>query len=213
VIDEKDGKADPGIQNYIGIIYRYEDSKIKQDYTLAKQWFIKSANQGYKYGQFNLGRLYRDGLGVEQDGESAYMWIKKAADQGYTEAQSEMDMFNDSEKSIEIYTQLAESGFLESQKTLGILYYYGKKNYAEKDYSKAFFWLKKYVDGSNDKKKTVDANVQYCTGNIYYNGYGGVEKNYQLARQYFEDSAYQRNRYAQYYLGFLFLYGHGVKQH
>lgn len=60
---------------------------LKKDYTEAKNWFSKAAEQGQAKAQFNLGVLYFNGQGVKQDYFKAAEWHQKAAEQGYADAQ------------------------------------------------------------------------------------------------------------------------------
>ena len=46
-----------------------------------------SASQGYASAQYNLGFMYRDGLGVDQNYERAKEYYEAAAKQGYSVAQ------------------------------------------------------------------------------------------------------------------------------
>ncbi len=39
------------------------------------EWYRKAAEEGFGFGQFVLGQMYRDGRGVPQDRLSAYMWF------------------------------------------------------------------------------------------------------------------------------------------
>jgi TPR repeat protein len=61
-----------------------------QNSTEAARWFRKAAEQGYVNGQFNLGKMYFEGLGVKQDHKEAIRWWHKAADQGHAKAKSNL---------------------------------------------------------------------------------------------------------------------------
>ena len=45
------------------------------------------AHEGIAIAQYNLGRMYSNGLSVSQDHVKAYEWMSKAAHQGLSEAQ------------------------------------------------------------------------------------------------------------------------------
>ncbi len=49
----------------------------------AARWFRAAAEQGHAPAQFNLGQLYRKGLGVEQDFGAAHAWATLAVDGGF----------------------------------------------------------------------------------------------------------------------------------
>lgn len=42
------------------------------------------------YGQYNLGLLYLQGLGVTKDSKEAFEWLRKSAEQGNREAQNQL---------------------------------------------------------------------------------------------------------------------------
>ncbi len=60
---------------------------VDQDYSVAAQWFRKSAEQGYYPAQYNLGNSYLNGKGVDQDYSVAVQWFTKSAEQGFLKAQ------------------------------------------------------------------------------------------------------------------------------
>jgi len=62
-----------------------------KDYPKALYWFKKSAEQGYEKGEFHLGMMYGNGLGVPQDYSKAVYWLKKAAEQGYAQAKANLE--------------------------------------------------------------------------------------------------------------------------
>ena len=53
---------------------------------MARVWFKKAARQNSAQAQFALGRMYDEGIGVQQDKSRALQWIKQAAAQNYGEA-------------------------------------------------------------------------------------------------------------------------------
>ncbi len=53
-----------------------------RDYSRAAEWFRRSARQGYRKAQYNIGLMYARGLGVQRDYIEAYAWLKIAASQG-----------------------------------------------------------------------------------------------------------------------------------
>ena len=57
------------------------------DYATALREWRPLAEQGNANAQFNLGFMYRNGLGVPQDYAKALQWYRKAAKQGVAEAQ------------------------------------------------------------------------------------------------------------------------------
>ena len=50
------------------------------DHVAALGWFTQAAEQGQVEAQFELGRIYRDGLGTRADGNAAVSWLERAAE-------------------------------------------------------------------------------------------------------------------------------------
>lgn len=127
-----------------------------KDYTQARNWYQKAANQENAYAQCCLADLYAYGHGVEQDYVKAFEWYIKSANQGYNIAQCKIGELYDGgygvkqdyEKAFEWHIQSAEKGNLHSQYKIGAYYYEGKGQ--TKNLEKAEFWSKKAIesDGS-----------------------------------------------------------------
>ncbi|WP_337484285.1 MobP3 family relaxase, partial [Porcipelethomonas sp.] len=54
----------------------------EQNYAQAFGWFLKSAEEGNKFGQYTLGNLYYYGNGTDKDLSLAFQWYMKSAEQG-----------------------------------------------------------------------------------------------------------------------------------
>lgn len=50
-------------------------------------WMQRVAEQNHAQAQFNLGQMYRQGIGVRQDFAQAFAWYAKAAEQNHAQAQ------------------------------------------------------------------------------------------------------------------------------
>ena len=57
----------------------------KKSHKKALKWFRESARQGIPWGQFHLGRMYRNGQGVERDDQLAFHWVHLAVSAGLKE--------------------------------------------------------------------------------------------------------------------------------
>ena len=51
---------------------------VKEDKTIAFQWYTKSAKQDYAKAQYALGRCYMKGNGTTADPQKAKTWLSKA---------------------------------------------------------------------------------------------------------------------------------------
>ena len=68
-------------QLWLGEIY--DQSEQNAD---AVYWYRRAADLGSAEGQFNVGRMYLQGDGVEQNNEQAVTWITTAAENGFVPA-------------------------------------------------------------------------------------------------------------------------------
>ena len=57
----------------------------KDEVEMAK-WCRKAAEQGYAQAQYDLGKMYIDGVGVTRDVNEAKIWLGKSAAQGNAKA-------------------------------------------------------------------------------------------------------------------------------
>lgn len=71
-------------EGYSGVTFMRD---VPKDLAKAHDWYQKAAAQGHVNAQYNLGMLYKLGLGVKEDAASAFMWLQKAAAQGSDIAQ------------------------------------------------------------------------------------------------------------------------------
>lgn len=74
-------RGNAAAQYNLGVMYN-QGLGVRQDYTLARQWYEKAASQGHAKAQVNLGMMYEGGLGVRQDLGAAKEWYGKACDGG-----------------------------------------------------------------------------------------------------------------------------------
>ncbi|MDP7661678.1 MAG: tetratricopeptide repeat protein, partial [Nitrospinota bacterium] len=63
------------------------DAARRGDYATALKEFRPLAEQGHAVAQYNLGVMYREGLGVPKDNKLAVKWFRKSAEQGDAYAQ------------------------------------------------------------------------------------------------------------------------------
>ena len=71
----------------MGILYA-NGRGVRQDFTKAEEWYLKSANQNYTLAQRNLADLYLDGRGsVPSNSQKAVKYLKLAADKGDADCQ------------------------------------------------------------------------------------------------------------------------------
>ncbi len=102
--------------------------------------------------------------------------------------------------SLEELQKEANSGDVESQYSLGLIYHFGRG--VPKDYNQAILWYTKAAEQGS-------AKAQYELGQLYQTG-RGTTINYLQAFQFFAQAAVQEHAKAQYSLALLYSQGLGV---
>jgi TPR repeat protein len=59
---------------------------VERNAAKASSWYLTSAEKDYAPAQFELGRMYPDGEGLEINNDSARQWMQKAAEQDNEDA-------------------------------------------------------------------------------------------------------------------------------
>ena len=70
------------------------------DYKTAHRIYLKLAEDGNVYAQYNLGLQYDRGKGVPQDLKEAVKWYRLAGEQGNVRAQSNLGYMYDNGKGV-----------------------------------------------------------------------------------------------------------------
>jgi TPR repeat protein len=97
-------------QTILGSMYEYGEG-VPKDYSEARVWFKKAADQGSSEAQFQLGFTYVNpvvayNLGAAKNYNEARIWFRKAADQGHVLAQAYLGlMYRDGEGVQQDYVQ------------------------------------------------------------------------------------------------------------
>jgi uncharacterized protein len=119
----------------------------RRDYAMAYKEFKVLAEQGDAEAQFNLGRMYTLGQGVQQEPAEALKWYRKAAEQGNGNAQWVMgisydgglDVAKDQVEAVKWYRKAAEQGISKAQYNLAHMYAKGLG--VQQDYIQAYMWF------------------------------------------------------------------------
>ena len=129
-------------QNYQSCLKNHID----EDITLS--WLKRAAEQGHPLAQFNLGRCYHDGCGVEVDRQQAILWWTKAAEQGDAAAQLNLGIHyhaeGDDQQAFYWYSKAAEQGKAQAQYNLGVCYTHGNGVAANRQ--QAVYWYTKAAE-------------------------------------------------------------------
>ncbi len=176
-----------------GLTYLYGNKKenVKRDFEKALNLFIPESEKGNALALHDIGRIYKDGLGVDID-------LTKS-DEYYSKA---LTAFKEIEQNYQANNKYASKIKGYMQYRIGKMYAQGLGT--KQDYIKANIWLNKSVDLEN-------RYAMYTLGSHYYNGYG-VEKNLKQALDLYKKSAAAKggNPYADYALGKMYAKGEGT---
>lgn len=115
--------------------YRYADVILKtawneSDRIEAFKWFYKAAENGNLDAKFQIGLMYRDGLGVKLDLDAALLNLRDAANLGHQRAQvilaemllSGIKVKKDESEAFKWYLRSAKSGIFKSQYQVAVMY-------------------------------------------------------------------------------------------
>jgi TPR repeat protein len=174
----------------LGMLYA-NGRGVPQDYTMARNWWEKSAAQGHAKAQAQLGVLYANGWGVPQDYAQARQWYENAAAQGNAWAEAQLAVLyangqgvpQDHTTARQWWEKAALHGNAEAQTRLGMMYAYGPADYARA----RLWWEKAALQG--------DAGAQNHLGQLYEGGLG-VSQNDVLAYMWFSLAGANGDKYA-----------------
>jgi len=71
----------------LGQVYELGVGGIPVDNAIAVEWYLQAAKHDMSFAQRALGRLYRNGKGVEKNATEAAKWYRLAAEKGKVDAQ------------------------------------------------------------------------------------------------------------------------------
>lgn len=143
VIGEVFGKA-PVKEEHI------QDTKFYKQMTVQDRRTLMRAFQGNAVSQCKMGEYYSDKATDHLDLNEAAKWYSVSARNGYVKAsfalaklydQNSHEIKGGKEKSLKIYSDMANQGFPTAQCILGMKYWYGDG--VEEDVQSAIKWLKK----------------------------------------------------------------------
>ncbi len=166
-----------------------EEEKAEQVQVLEQLW-----DAGFTLAAHQLGKCWRDGMGVLPDDEQAELWFQHGAEAGYDFSQYALGKLLQSQKRIDKavswYEQSAEQGNSYAAYQLGKLYFQGEQ--VPKDVGKALEYLSNAAEQGNQY-------AQYTLGKLYLTG-EDVAQDREQAYNWLSESAFQGNEYAQFLL-------------
>ena len=144
---------------------------VPRDDSIAIDWYLKSAGQGFAPAQFNLGYIFLHGVGTETNAPEALKWFGAAAEQGLPVAQFNLGVMyklgdgvpKNLDKAFRWTLAAAEQGHADAQFNLGV--WYGRGEGIEEDQRSAFKWYLKSAKQGNENAKVI-------VGGRYHDGSG-----------------------------------------
>jgi TPR repeat protein len=208
IFNQEAAKGNPIAYETLGELYMFGIG-VKQDFHKAAEFFHKAIESDNKTAKISslviLGNIvFRNTKHYDE----AYSYLKQAADMGSVSAMRHIGEMYESgelgekkniEKAIFWYKKAANLNDPHSFVSLGLIYYYDKK-----DNKKA---LKYFQTAYNLGERDLAAA---SLGNMYYNG-EGVQQDYKKAAHYLEEAAQKGNDMASNLLAILYVQGKGVK--
>ena len=176
----------------LSIYENTEEEKAEQVRVLERLW-----DAGFTVAAHQLGKCWRDGLGVLPDDEKAESWFRRGAEAGYDFSQYALGKLLQSQKRIDEavswYEKAAAQGNLYAAYQLGKLYLQGKQ--VPKDVAKALEYLTQAAEQGSQY-------AQYTLGKLYLMG-EDMSQDREQAYSWLWESASQGNEYAQFLLDHL----------
>lgn len=149
---------------------------------------------GFTVAAHQLGKCWRDGLGVLPDDEKAELWFQRSAEAGYDFSQYALGKLLQGQKRMEEavswYEKAAEQDNPYAAYQLGKLYLQGEQ--VPKDVTKALEYLTRAAEQGSQY-------AQYTLGKLYLMG-EEVTQDREQAYSWLSESAFQGNKYAQFLL-------------
>ena len=200
--DEFDGEEYTAPQTKRELLMAYQEAKaILSDNDTSrseKEEAVRTLevlwDEGLTVAAHQLGKCWRDGLGVIPDDEKAEAWFKRSADAGNDFSQYALGKLLQERgritEAIKWYEKASAQGNQYAAYRLGKMYLAGKE--VPKDVARALEYLTASAEGGNQY-------AQYALGKLYLMGQD-VPQDREEARYWLTVSATQGNEYARFFL-------------
>lgn len=171
----------------------YDYDTLQEDKVVAVETLERLWEEGFSVAAHLLGKLYRDGVEVQQDRVAAKEWFTRSAQVGNDYSQyalGKMLLEDEPAEAVSWLQKAAGQGNKFAQYKLGKLYLTGE--HVTKDIDLALRYLK-------DSAQRNNQYAQYTLGKLYLQG-KEVHQDRETAKMWLELSAAQGNQYAQFFL-------------
>jgi TPR repeat protein len=186
--------GDREAQYRLALLYEYpEERSVPRNDAAAREWILKSAEQGYAPAQATLGEME---LGPSGDRGKAEMWLRRAAEQGNTKGQFMLGAIyengkfgrTDYQEAFKWLRKAAQKGHPDAEASLGEMYQHGE--FVSQNYVLAAKWYRKAAEHSPDMGGAGQGRNQL--GMLYEDGLG-IPKNLVLAYMWYALTQFQEN--------------------
>lgn len=154
-----------------------KEEKLKDVFGIeAVKWYKKAADQGYQFAQYNLGKCYFCGDGINENKQEGFKWYKKAAEQGHAFAIADVAICYEDGEGVEKNDMMAKKWFSKAEEkaeqgNTDIFGYIGKHYYCKFDLDNrmevASKWFEKAVEhGDTSCQAYLDSCKNYSTQDI-----------------------------------------------
>jgi TPR repeat protein len=182
--------GDPEAQFNLAWAYHDGGYQLPQDDAEALRWWRKAAEQGYARAQYDLGKAYDLGIGVQQDHVEAIRWWRKAAAQGEIHSENNigqnyydgMGVKQDFKKALYWWHRAAARNDSYAEENIGRAYFEGK-GVPQSDINAVKWWRKAAEEGM--------PKAQFSLGLMYEDGRGGLAKDHAEAIKWWKKAAEQ----------------------
>ncbi len=208
-----------GAQYRLGIMYMRGEGTLP-DHAAGYTHIISAAEMGQRdaihwitlqaetrndpTAQMTLGRIFQKGVKGTPDIKGAIYFYQLAEDQNINEASLALGKIYLSELNLSEalwhFALGSDRDNVECHRTLGDLYYNGEFGVQVNQHKALFYFERLALKG--------DAHGQYMAGHIYFGNIVGPL--YKKAFDYFTAAALQNHMEAENFLGFMYLYNHGI---
>lgn len=173
----KENNRKKSIDNYkLGIAYLTGDGKEKNIYEAAAQFKIAS-NSGHGKAQYQLAKLYKQGIGVKQDEKLHLHWLEKAAQAGVNSAARDLASIRGNNKNTNLKESLRDNPEDNYKRAMSVL----SRSSNNKETKTAIALL---LEAANKNHGLA----QYQLGRMNEKGID-VPRNIEKARSWFKKSA------------------------
>ena len=181
--------------------YHIMEGNGESDDSIAFECYLHAAENGHRYSQTEVARMYAEGIGVQQDDSLAIKWYMAAAEKDEPYALYRMGVYYaklDSAKNLKkselkkspAFKNLlhaAEQGIPDAQ--LRVAEYYVKGRHIKKSKKKALVWYERAAANGY-------LHAQEFVAECYEKG-RGTEKNDEKAYQWYKKAAAQGSEYGK----------------